>query len=155
MASDNIINAPIVKGSLFDIPQKKQELTLAVEKEEADKKNEIILDSDQLESQTRHILIAATAFGTHQLNEIAVFAGCTVTRAREVIKEKEKEIQDGIHCLTKGELVAKLSILATRAGKDADKLTAIKMLMDFRGLSAPEGGSRSFKRTVMKFATGG
>lgn len=146
-------------GSLFDAPANngsRNEITLeqAIGNEEAAKRGEITLAADELDSLTRHILIGATAYGIHRLPAIVAYSGATEKQVREVIEEYREEIKEGTYCLTKSELVAKLSILSTTANKDADKLTAIKLLMDYRGLSAPEGGSRNFKRTVLKFATG-
>ena len=145
-------------GSLFATPTKgpKHELIQAIELEEAKERNEVILPSDQQDSQLRHILIAATAYGIHRHNDIALFAGCTVTHVKEQLAKPEiiKQINEGTHCLTKSELLAKLSVIATKSQTDNNKLTAIKMLMDYRGMTAPEGGSRSFKRTVQRFITG-
>lgn len=158
-----ITDEPVVipKGSLFASPTKvnggqKHELIQAIELEEAKERNEVILPSDQQDSQLRHILIAATAYGIHRHNDIALFAGCTVTHVKEQLAKPEiiKQINEGTHCLTKSELLAKLSVIATKSQTDNNKLTAIKMLMDYRGMTAPEGGSRSFKRTVQRFITG-
>ena len=154
-----IINAPtpipkaqVMVGSLFN-PVSNKSLPREVEVYEAKERGEIVLDSDQLESIVRHVLIGANAFGIHQIKEIALFAGVTTTRTQEILAEHGSKLKDGVYCLTKPEILARLSIIACKS-TDNNKLRALQLLSEFRGTALPEGGSRNFKRTIMKFATG-
>ena len=144
---------PKAKGSLFGPSKKINTLPQEIEVYEAKERGEIRLAGDELEYVVRHVLIGAVTYGIHAVNKIAIFAGCTVNQAQEILKEHGHKVGTETFCLTKQEIMARLSVLATN-GNDGTKLTALKMLMEFRGVGAPEGGSRNFKRTVMKFATG-
>ena len=117
--------------------------------------NTIQLPSDHLDSIKRKVLIGIKAFGIHQPAMIAGYAGISSKQYEEIINESEiQEIlknPDLMPCLTKGEILAMLSIEAQNSPKGGDRIAALKLLMEFRGLAAPEGGAKSFARIVQRF----
>lgn len=113
-----------------------------------ERSEQLELNSDNLDSLKRRVAIAILAFGDND-SRISAWLGRELGELRndpEVIRA----IKDGA-CLTQAEIAARLSIIADTANQDKDRLTALKLLMEYRGIAAPEGGSRSFSRTIMRF----
>lgn len=116
---------------------------------------ELALPTDQMDSVKRRLLIAFHAFGPVSIGRIAVFAGLDVKQAKKILDEPEMReaiAKQLIPCWTGAELISRVAVLAETARRDGDRLQAIKMLMEYRSMAAPEGGSRSFKRIAAKFA---
>lgn len=142
-SSSNIISILGNKTNDFEIEQV-QEL-----------KNEITLPTDHLDAIKRKVLIGIKAFGIYQPTLIAGYAGISSRHYDEVMNDSEiieiLKNPDIIPCLTKGEILAMLSVEAQNSPKGADRISAMKLLMEFRGLTAPEGAAKSFARIVGKF----
>lgn len=118
--------------------------------------NETKCTSDGLTPYQRRVVIAVNAYGMHNLSQAASFVGNLSAKELRELVEKDENIKNALQngevpCFTKAELVSRLCVEAETANKASDKINAITKLMEFRGLAAPEGGSRNFSRTVMRF----
>lgn len=119
------------------------------------------LATDEMDALERRVLIAYFAYGPYAHGRTAAFVGADQRTVREILAKPHIQaiIQNGgsaaIPCWTPGELVARLSVEAETAQRPQDRIAALKLLMEYRSLSQPEGGSRSFKRIAAKFTTGG
>ena len=116
--------------------------------------NQESLATDFLDAVLRRVIIGYHTYGAHNPGAIAAFAGCSLAQTKQLIESDmaQQIINSGeIVSWTRAELVARLSVEAERAQKTQDRLMAIKQLMEYRGLAAPEGGARSFTRTIAKF----
>lgn len=116
---------------------------------------EIECKTDIVPSIKRRILIGLNTYGKHNLAQIAAY--CNLPRSvieGEIKKDPwyEEELEKGtVPCLTKAEIISRLCVEAETASKATERILAITKLMEYRGVSAPEGGSRNFCRTVMRF----
>lgn len=120
-----------------------------------EKREEFDLKTDALNSLERRILIALYTYGTHDLNRAASWVGLSKDELCEIVR-KSKNIKNSVEsgeipCWTKAELISRLCVEAETAPKASERITAITKLMEFRGLATPEGGARSFTRTIARF----
>lgn len=122
------------------------------------KEQEICLATDSIDAVDRRVLIAYHAYGAHSLGRIASFVGVDRKIVEGILKKPSVQamITSGqIPCWNGAELVARLSVEAETAQRPQDRISALKLLMEYRSMSQPEGGSRGFKRIAAKFMTGG
>jgi hypothetical protein len=140
--------------SSFPVKISNHPIETEVEKE----KTELIekdLKTDSLNQLERRILIALHTYGLHDLSRAAQWTGLSED---ELISElrTNKNIRNSIEneeipCWTKAELISRLCVEAETAPRANERITAITKLMEFRGLAAPEGGAKSFTRTIARF----
>ena len=119
---------------------------------------EVVLPVDAMEAVKRRVLIAYQAYGPASIGRIAAFVGLHPKKAQELLASEDiqQAIKSGmVSCWTPTEIVARISVEAETAQRPLDRLAALKLLMEYRSMSAPEGGSRSFKRIAAKFQVGG
>ena len=142
-------------ASVYEEPKESLELERIEERS-----RELDLPSDDFDQLKRRILIALHTYGLHNLHQVASFIGGRWTKeaVSKLLESKEgewykKELADPnkTPCWTKAELISRLCVEAETASSPKDRINAICKLMEFRGLAAPEGGSRNFSRTIMKF----
>ena len=122
--------------------------------EKVNKNNE--LTTDQINYLKRRIIIGINTYGIHNLSAVASFVGSLSMKEIKDLIEKDNELRDSIEqgkivCWTKAELIARLCIEAETASRSQDRINAITKIMEFRGLTKPEGGERSFSRVVTQF----
>jgi hypothetical protein len=144
-------------------PVKQGEGEVLIYQEITPSKGETQLPCDALDPLKRRILIAVHTYGINSqqgLKQIASFCDIPLQVVRDLvngIKENNwlgEELKKGtIPCFTKAELIARLCVEAENAIAPKDRINSIGKLMEFRGLTAPEGGSKSFQRIAMKFKT--
>ena len=118
--------------------------------------HELTLPTDQMESIYRRVLIGIHAYGLHD-NRLASFCGLLPAQLKNIIASEEiqKALKEGVTpCWTKAELVSRLCVEAESAPTPRDRILAITKLMEFRSVTAPEGGARSFTRVIGRFGKG-
>ena len=158
-----IKDTPLTKGSSFDskiisldaVRVEKQEIEIINETPLKIEK-ELICKTDTIDPYKRRVLIAINTYGLHNLSAAASYIGNLTTKELRNLIETDEEIQKALRegeipCFTKAELISRLCVEADTAQKSQDRIKAIEALMEFRGLAAPEGGSRAFARSVMRF----
>jgi hypothetical protein len=116
----------------------------------------IEFSSDQLNDIKRRLLIAINAYGTHDIPRIVSFVGALTGKQVKELLDSDPEVVAVIKkremvCFTKPEIVARLCIEAETARSSKDRIAALTKLMEYRGMAAPEGGSKTFSRMVLKF----
>lgn len=115
----------------------------------------INLPTDDLEAIERRALIAYHAYGRAATGRIAAFLGVDKKEVNTILERPSVKalLRSGaIPCWTGAEIIARLSVEAECAQRPQDRIVALKLLMEYRSMSQPEGGSRSFKRIAAKFA---
>ena len=167
----NSFNSPkVIPDSEVEITPPKKFSILSKEERETEvevyteikQKGEVALPCDALDPLKRRILIAVHTYGINShnsLKQIAAFCDLPLEVVNKIVEGKDrnwlgKELAEGtIPCFTKAELIARLCVEAENAVAPKDRINSISKLMEFRGLTAPEGGSKSFQRIAMKFKT--
>lgn len=150
-------------AEILDFPrQAAEEITVY---SEITPKGEVQLPCDSLDPLKRRILIAIHTYGmnSHEgLKQIAAFCDIPLSVISQLVKETTEgknnwlssALKEGIvPCFSKAELISRLCIEAENASSSKDRINAVSKLMEFRGLTAPEGGAKSFQRIAMKFKT--
>ena len=100
--------------------------------------------------------IYLNVYGLHDLERAAQWIG-GITEEELIHELKTNEnIRDAIKneeitCWTRAELIGRLCIEAESAPRAGERIAAVTKLMEFRGLATPEGGARSFTRTIARF----
>ena len=115
--------------------------------------------NDELDPLKRKLLMAAAVYGIENPRKIANQCEIPLSVVEQVIENKNGESnwfhdslrKNDINCFTKAELVARLCIEAENGKTGKDRIAALTKLMEFRGMTVPEGGARSFSRTVLRF----
>ena len=136
----------VVRRPAFDPPKKiSSEITIIPQ---AQIEKQFI--SDNLEAQKRRFAICYLSYSGEQAKiRRAGFSN------EEIAKYlKDREVQEAIEkgaCWTRTEIIAKISMEAEMAPRPQDRLNALRMLMEYRGIAEPQGGARSFDRLVMQF----
>jgi len=146
-----------VTVSSFSLPSSFEKASEVVVEQSIDAP-EIRLASDNLEAVERRVIIAHHAYGAHALGRIAAFVGVDRKTLEALLDRPSVKmmIESGqVPCWTGAELVARLSVEAETAQRPQDRISALKLLMEYRSMTQPEGGSRGFKRIAAKFAIGG
>ena len=115
------------------------------------------IKTDFFDSKKRRILIALHAYGIDD-PRIQAFLGMSRQDLLNILNT-DQEIKEAIKnnevpCWTQAEIIARMCVEAETAQRSAERITALNKLMEYRGLVAPEGGSRTFSRTVLKFKRG-
>ena len=168
----NSFNSPkVIPDSDVEITPPKKFSILSKEERETEvevyteikQKGEVALPCDALDPLKRRILIAVHTYGINSsssLKQIAAFCDLPLEVVNKIIDGSKtrnwltEELEKGtIPCFTKAELIARLCVEAENAIAPKDRINSISKLMEFRGLTAPEGGSKSFQRIAMKFKT--
>jgi hypothetical protein len=106
--------------------------------------------ADNLEAQKRKFAIAYLAFSGDRAKVRR--AGFTDEEISKYLRDPE--VQDAFEkgaTWTREEIVAKISMEAEFAQRPQDRLNALRMLMEYRGISEPQGGARSFERIMMNY----
>lgn len=106
--------------------------------------------SDNLEAQKRRFAVAYLAYcgDTAKIRR----TGFTDVEIQKYLKDPGvKEALEKGACWTREEIVAKISMEAEMAPRPQDRLNALRMLMEYRGISEPQGGQRSFERLILGF----
>ena len=143
--------AHISAGTAFDPPRVKAELVVTTPFDVAPEKQFI---SDHLPQIKRKLAIAILAFGDSP--KVWQFVGVPKTEYEKL--KNDPEVRNAIEkgcCWTREEIVARLCVEAENAPKSQERLAALRMLMEYRGIAAPEGGARSFSRILGQFKIGG
>ena len=114
-----------------------------------------VLSTDVLNDLYRRALIALRAFGEHD-PRIPPFLGLSQTRCKELLNSEEfkqvKEENEGkIVCWTKHEIIARLCVEAENAPKSADKINALKLLMEYRGMASSQA-PMTFNQIVNRYS---
>ena len=154
----------IIEPKKFSILSKEErETEVEVYTELPAPKGEVSLPCDALDPLKRRFLIAVHTYGINSsssLKQIAAFCDLPLEVVNKIIDGSKtrnwltEELEKGtIPCFTKAELIARLCVEAENAIAPKDRINSISKLMEFRGLTAPEGGSKSFQRIAMKFKT--
>ena len=128
-------------------------------------KGEVQLPCDSLDPLKRRILIAVHTYGINShsaIKQIATFCDIPTQVIQELV-EGAKRVPPNwlgaalseqiVPCFTKPEIISRLCIEAENANSPKDRINSLTKLMEFRGLTAPEGGSKSFQRIAMRFKT--
>ena len=118
---------------------------------------ELELPTDQLDTIHRRVLIGIQAYGLHD-SRLASFCGLLPAQLKKIIDSKE--IQDALKsgitpCWTKAELISRLCVEAETAKEAKTRILAITKLMEYRSITSPEGGARSFTRVIGRFGRSG
>ena len=140
------------------IVQSCNEIELEKEKVELEKvvTEERDLKTDSLNNLERRILIAINVYGLHDLEKASQWVG-GITEEELINELKENQNirnaikNEEIACWTRAELIGRLCIEAESAPRAGERIAAVTKLMEFRGLATPEGGARSFTRTIARF----
>lgn len=153
MDSQPLLKAPKVGVGAFG--NVKQEIEL-IEEQNFPVQGEFHCETDQLTEIKRRIVIGIRTYGSHNLSQVSSFVGQISKQQIEKLLKEDGELQDILKndktvCWTKSELIARLCLEAETAQAPKDRINAISKLMEFRGISAPEGGSRNFARLVTRF----
>ena len=138
-------------GTAFDPPRVKAEVVLATPFDVAPEKQFI---SDHLPQIKRKLAIAILAFGDSP--KVWQFVGIPKTEFEKL--RNDPEVKNAIAkgcCWTREEIVARLCVEAENAPKSQERLAALRMLMEYRGIAAPEGSARSFSRILGQFKVTG
>ena len=140
-----------VQGTAFDPPRVRAEVVVTTPFDVAPEKQFI---SDHLPQIKRKLAIAILAFGDSP--KTWQFVGIPKTEFEKL--RNDPEVRNAIEkgcCWTREEIVARLCVEAENAPKSQERLAALRMLMEYRGIAAPEGGARSFSRILGQFKVGG
>lgn len=128
---------------------------------EEQRAEEMVLPIDALDAVKRRVLIAYHAYGPASKAKISAFVGLPIKQIDALLDSPEVQrflASGAIPCWTGAELLARVCAEAETAARPQDRLAALKLAMEYRSMTAPEGGSRSFKRIAAKFqmpASGG
>ena len=115
---------------------------------------------DQFSSLQRRILIAAVSFGIHNYRMIANFVDLPLPQIKELSEDDKSWLnlallqineRGEIPCFNKAEIIARLCCEADASPSPKDRINALTKLMEFRGMTAPEGSAKSFQRIAMRF----
>ena len=148
---DLIKNSDLNKAGLFPVVTRG---SVEVIQPIQEKPNE--LTTDQISYIKRRIIIGLNTYGIHNLSAVSNFVGgLSLVQVKHLI-ENDSEIKNAINdgsivCWSKAELIARLCIEAETASRSQDRINAITKIMEFRGLTRPEGGAQSFQRIVAQF----
>lgn len=138
-------------NALAEIAKNASEIVL-----EEHENKEVSLQTDHIPAIERRLLIAYHAYGSHNLTQIAAFVGLPLKQIERMIQSPSIQFalkNNHIPCWTGAELIARLSVEAEVATRTQDRIAALKLLMEYRSMTLPEGGSRGFKRIAAKFSS--
>ena len=105
---------------------------------------------DNLEAIERKVLIGLSAYGKHNIRQIAAFANISTSWVEDILSKEEWKSEE-IPCWTKAEIIARLCVESEVASRPQDRIAALSKLMEYRGLLDQQKTSNTFNQLIQSY----